>query len=75
MSDIKPCPFCGYSDVDVVVEDDHFGRCAKVSCQICGATVHGVGILIPEDAPEADLIASAMEAWNHREAARRRRQG
>lgn len=64
----KPCPFCGYNDVKAELEPPTaFCRFAKCVCNICGATVWGVGVMIPKDGGPADeLIASAIKNWNMR---------
>lgn len=62
-----PCPFCGYNDVRVDIERDTFGSRATCSCQICGAQVGGIGVMVPTDGGPADeLVASAIQAWNTR---------
>lgn len=64
-----PCPFCGYNDVRVDIESNEFGKFGVCACQICGATMHGIGVMVPEDGGPADeLTASAIEAWNKRTA-------
>ncbi len=63
-----PCPFCGYNDtITELATRGKFGKFAKTMCQICGATVWGVGVMVPEDGgPADDLMASAIKAWNTR---------
>lgn len=66
-TDPLPCPFCGYSDVEVSIEHCDWGHFGRVMCNICGATAHGIGVMIPKDGGPADeLTASALEAWNTR---------
>lgn len=68
-SNTLPCPFCGYNDVHVEIETTGFGKHATASCQICGAEVHGVGVMVPDDGgPSDELVASAINAWNSRSA-------
>jgi len=67
MDELLPCPFCGYTDIEVHIERGPFGHHAECACQICGATVAGIGVLVPEDGGPADeLTASAIAAWNTR---------
>lgn len=62
-----PCPFCGYNDVRVSIENTEFGKFAECVCEICGARVGGLGVMAPEDGvPADDLVASAIHAWNTR---------
>lgn len=70
MSDNKPCPFCGFSDTSACIENDAMGRIASVSCNICGATVYGMGVMVDREGTQTtpdDLLASAYRAWNTRE--------
>ena len=70
MSDeLKPCPFCGSTDIKTEVEVGIMARSAKCYCNICGASVSGMGVMIPEDSPEEELIESAHKWWNRREEA------
>lgn len=67
--DTLPCPFCGYNDTKVSIIDDRFGKHAECFCEICGATVSGIGVMVPEDGgPPDELVASAIAAWNTRTA-------
>jgi Lar family restriction alleviation protein len=51
--ELKPCPFCGSSDVHIVAGDkcDEWGTCVN-----CGA-----------DGPFRDTEAQAIAAWNRRD--------
>ena len=51
MDELKPCPFCGSRDVEVV----HPGRCWVILCNTCQAEG-------PTDLGES----GAIEAWNTR---------
>lgn len=77
MTDLKPCPFCGW---DAIFKQTSYGTAEgsvrlgfEVACGKCGATVptgHGeiliklsvTGSLIPW----RDCRAKAAEAWNRR---------
>lgn len=61
----KPCPFCGYNDVKVTLEHGAFGSHAVAKCQICGAEVSGIGVMVGACPPD-DLTTSAIDAWNTR---------
>lgn len=59
------CPFCGYNDTVTAIMDGGLGRHATVTCNICGVSVAGLGVLIG-DVPDDELTASAVQAWNTR---------
>lgn len=63
--EIKHCPFCGYADVHIQIISDAMGKHAEASCQICGVTVGGVGVMVGHVDPD-ELTASAVHAWNTR---------
>ena len=52
MAELKPCPFCGGKDLQVV---NVYGEDYYVDCQTC--TTCG---------PSADTYEEAIEAWNRR---------
>lgn len=58
VSDLLPCPFCGYEDVLIIDpirdEDDELQHPAAIQCEDCNAAVIG------------DDVASAIEAWERR---------
>lgn len=67
---LKPCPFCGYSNAVAGIEKHVFcGKVGYVKCDICGAEVGGVGVLIGTTT-DALLKQSAITAWNTRHAPR-----
>ena len=66
VEEFLPCPFCGYTDVRVDINHNNkMARHATATCQICGAKVSGVGVMIGE-VPADDLTESAVKAWNTR---------
>ena len=58
---LKPCPFCGSSDVDVreTIAD------ALVACNICSCRT-GFVYLVDNEASNAARIRGAIAAWNTR---------
>lgn len=63
---LKPCPFCGYSQATVrMCEHVPFARSAEVCCQVCGATVGGMGEMIGVR-KNSEIKQWAITAWNTR---------
>ncbi|MGB1015479.1 MAG: Lar family restriction alleviation protein [Nannocystaceae bacterium] len=62
---MKPCPFCGIEDTTVEIEKSGFGTNARVSCEICGGSAWGIGVM-SGPVIEAELFATAIAAWNTR---------
>lgn len=53
MTDLKPCPFCGSSDIGAY---ENYSMCAiEVVCQECGAIIRSYGNL-----------DNAIKRWNTR---------
>lgn len=51
MTELKPCPFCGSSDVGLLDPDDQF------HCRVCGAA---------SGCPEDESRESKVDRWNTR---------
>lgn len=67
---LKPCPFCGFSRAKVMVDKDKWCTIGTVTCNICGAQVSGVGVMVGT-VSEKELKAGAVKVWNTRPAPRR----
>lgn len=60
MSDLKPCPLCTETDVNVIMSVEAFLCCYAVACPDCGAQGPKVGWV--SDAGVAEDLAK--ERWN-----------
>jgi len=62
MDEVKPCPFCGSSEVTEIIQDHEQ---IAVVCINCGS--RGPGAYIPEKGINLDsYIENAYKAWNRR---------
>ena len=65
MMDIKPCPFCGESYLEVKASKIAHGT-DYIRCEVCGAKieyVHGKG----EDLSLGQILGALIEKWNRRD--------
>jgi Lar family restriction alleviation protein len=66
--EIKPCPFCGSQDVDLIQNDieDREGWPVSIGCMECGASC---GFVYTKHNPNTNKEAAffeALEEWNMR---------
>jgi len=62
--EIKPCPFCGSTDISFVIENPSHGKWGHIECQ-CGVTTGEVRTDFDTSA-DAPWHADALAEWNTR---------
>ena len=58
MNKLKPCPFCGSTDIDYGVYTGTMRGFDYVQCQECGAEIHA--------AEGKEYLKEVIERWNRR---------
>ena len=71
MADLKPCPFCGFTDINFDYKYFHKSRCAVdflvyLECQCCGAKTRSQFAASEDEESVTAAEARAINAWNRR---------
>ena len=68
MNEIKPCPFCGGTEIYLYTRGVRYGKIAYAKCEVCGATSKAFSYYDEgkEINPNDIGFQKALAAWNRR---------